>query len=93
MTFHKTILELGYDLNRFNHYVYIRKEDDKITILSLYADDILLVRNHLEMINRTKSYLISHFEIKDIGGASYYPVLRCLGLGLRDVMIRSRKAS
>lgn len=71
MTFHKAILELRYEMNRFDHYVYVWKEDAKITILSLYVDDILLDRNDLEMTNKTKTYLGSRFEMKNIGETSY----------------------
>lgn len=34
-------------------------------------DDILLARNDIEMINKTKPCLGSNFEIKDMGEASY----------------------
>lgn len=44
---------------------------DKLTILSLYVDDILLVRNCPNMISKTKSILASKFEMKDMGAATY----------------------
>lgn len=71
LTFHEAILKLGYEINRFNHCVYVWKEDAKITILSLYVDDILLVGNDLKIINKTKSYLGSLFKMKDIDEGSY----------------------
>lgn len=58
-------------MNRFNHCLYVWKEDAKITTLSLYVDDILLAENDLKKINKTKSYLGSRFEMKDIGETSY----------------------
>jgi len=39
--------------------------------LTLYVDDILLVGNNLKMINTTKQWLSSVFEIKDMGEARY----------------------
>jgi len=39
--------------------------------LTLYVDDILLVGNNLEMINATKQWLSSAFEMKEISEARY----------------------
>ena len=33
-----------------DHYVYIKKNKDKYMLLSLYMDDILIVRNDLEFV-------------------------------------------
>ena len=40
-------------------------------ILSLYVDDILIAGNSKEMIDTTKKWLSSNFEMKDMGEASY----------------------
>lgn len=40
-------------------------------ILSLYMDNILLIKNDSEMIDQTKSWLSKNFEIKDIVEAAY----------------------
>jgi len=39
--------------------------------LTLYVDDILLVRNNLKIIEATKKWLSSVFETKDMGEARY----------------------
>ena len=39
--------------------------------LALYVDDILLVGNNLEMIEATKKWLSSVFEMNDMGEARY----------------------
>ena len=36
-----------------------------------YVDDILLTGNDLDIIQKTKSWLNSKFEMKDMGEASY----------------------
>ena len=41
--------------------------------LSLYVDDMLLVRNNLEMNEATKKWLSSVFEMKDMGEAKCIP--------------------
>ena len=33
-----------------DHYVYIKQNKDKYMLLSLYMDDILIVRNDLEFV-------------------------------------------
>jgi len=39
--------------------------------LTLYVDDILLAGNNLEMIEATKKWLSSAFEMKDMGETRY----------------------
>ena len=36
----------------------------------IYVDDILLFETNIEIINDIKSFLKSHFQMKDIGDAS-----------------------
>lgn len=40
-------------------------------ILSLYIDDILLIRNDKKIISNIKEWLFSNFEMKDIKEAVY----------------------
>jgi hypothetical protein len=47
------------------------KNNDKLTILSLYVDYILLIGNCPNMIKNTKAFLASKFEMKDMGAANY----------------------
>jgi len=42
-----------------------------LVILSLYVDDILLIENWPDMISKTKIFLASKFEMKDMGIANY----------------------
>ena len=52
--------------------------------LTLYVDDILLAGNNLQMINATKQWLSSVFEMKDMGEARYI-------LGVEIVRNRPKK--
>jgi len=52
--------------------------------LTLYVDDILLDGNNLEMINSTKQWLSSVFEMKDMGEARYL-------LGVDKIINRPKK--
>ena len=51
--------------------VYIKRSNNHFIILSLYVDDILIVGNDKKLIDVTKKWLSSNFEIKDMGEASY----------------------
>ena len=52
--------------------------------MSLYADDILIARNNKEMIDTTKRWLSSNFEMKEMGEASYV-------LGVKIVRDRAKR--
>jgi len=54
-----------------DHCVYVKRTTREIMFLTLYVDDILLAGNKLEMINATKQWLSSTFEMKDMGEARY----------------------
>ena len=58
-------------MSPLDHCVHIWKCYNELTILSLYVDDILLARNNPDMMSKTKSFLSSRFEMKDIGPAIY----------------------
>jgi len=49
----------------------LRKLHKGIMFLTLYIDDILLVGNKMEMIQSTKKWLSSVFEMKNMGEARY----------------------
>jgi hypothetical protein len=71
LKFHQAILEIGFKISLLDHCVYICNENNKFTILSLYVDDILLTGNCPNMINNTKLFLSSKFEMKDMGATTY----------------------
>jgi hypothetical protein len=64
-------MEIGFEVSPLDHCVYIYNDNDKLTILSLYVNDILLIGNCSEIIKRTKNLLGSKFEMKDMGDATY----------------------
>ena len=64
--------------------MYVKKTTKEIMFLTLYVDDILLAGNNLEIINATKGWLSSVFEMKDMGEARYV-------LGVEIVRNRPKK--
>lgn len=68
---HPAILQIGFEVSPLDPCVYVWKCQDILCILSLYVDDMLLAANCLDMIAKTKPYLGSMFEMKDMGEAMY----------------------
>lgn len=67
--FHKTILSFGFVVNGSDACVYTKTIHDKCVIICLYVDDMLILGTHLDVINQTKDFLSSKFEMKDLGEA------------------------
>lgn len=56
LKFHEAITSIGLDMIEEDHCVYIKKLKDKILILALYVD-ILIVESFIGVINTTKEWL------------------------------------
>jgi hypothetical protein len=54
-----------------NNCIYVKFKGKDFTILVLYVDDIPLASSNKNMLNETKSFLPSNFDMKDLGDASY----------------------
>lgn len=65
--FHKTILSFGFVVNRADACVYSKMFGPNCVIVCLYVDDMLIFGTHIDVINETKMFLSSKFEMKDLG--------------------------
>ena len=54
-----------------DHCVYIKRSNIGFIILSLYVHDILIAGSDKMLIDVTKKWLSSNFEMTDMGEASY----------------------
>ncbi|KAL2243797.1 UNVERIFIED_CONTAM: Retrovirus-related Pol polyprotein from transposon TNT 1-94 [Sesamum indicum] len=68
--FDKTILAFGFTVNENDKCIYCKVKGDKMIILCLYVDDILLIGSCLDIITETKLFLKNKFEMKDMGEAN-----------------------
>ena len=82
LRFDETIKSYGFDQNVDEPCVYKYIKDKKVVFLVLYADDILLIGNDVEILSNIKKWLAEQFQMKDLGEASYV-------LGIQ--IIRDRK--
>ena len=69
--FYEVIISFSLNMVSEDHCVYVKKTTKGIMFLTLYVDDILLAGNNMEMIQTTKQWLSSVFEMKDMGEARY----------------------
>ena len=58
----------------------------KYIFLVLYVDDILFAANDTNLLVETKQLLFSHFDMKDLGEASYVLDIQILHDRLSDIM-------
>ena len=68
--FHKTILSFGFKVNGSDACVYSKMFGKDCVIICLYVDGMLIFGTHLNVINTTKQFLSSQFDMKDLGEAN-----------------------
>ena len=64
-------LKLDFGRSEEDHYVYYKLIDDRLLIIVLYVDDMLLIGNDRNIIKEVKSQLSSKFDMKDLGPVSF----------------------
>ncbi|KAJ9541592.1 hypothetical protein OSB04_028098 [Centaurea solstitialis] len=83
LKFHQVITSFGYEVNLVEDCVYHKFSGSNVIFLILYVDDILIATNDLSLLHDTKKFLTKHFEMKDLGDASFV-------LGIQILRDRSR---
>jgi hypothetical protein len=71
LMFDRTIRNFGFKENVEDNRVYAKFKNRKFIFLILYVDDILLVSSDVNMLQETKKFLSSKFDMKDLGEASF----------------------
>ena len=66
----------GYTRSEYDHSLYFKKLNDIFISLVLYVDDIIIVSKSMDEINRLKAHMTRNFDLKDLGAAKQYWVLR-----------------
>jgi uncharacterized protein (DUF2164 family) len=70
--FFMVMKKLDYQQNNADHIMFIRKKEEKICILVVYVDDIVLTNNDPTEMKRIKASLAIEFEMKDLGELRYF---------------------
>ena len=84
LKFYQAMLKDGFTMMEEDHCMYIKRSNNHFIILSLYVDDILIAGNYKKLIDVTKKWLSSNFEMKYMGEASYV-------LGVKILRDRSKR--
>ena len=71
MKFDSTIRKFGFQENVEDNCVYTKFKKEKYIFLVLYVDDILLASSDVNLLQETKKFLSSKFDMKDFGEASF----------------------
>ena len=71
LKFHDMISSFGFEENIMDKCIYQKVSGRKICFLILYVDDILLATNDRGLMHEAKQFLSKHFDMKDMGDASY----------------------
>ena len=71
LKFHEVICSFGFEENIMDQCIYQKVNGSKTYFLVLYVDDILLASNDKGLLYKVKQFLSRHFEMKDMGDASY----------------------
>jgi hypothetical protein len=65
------ILSLGFLRSTTDHCIYSKEEGGCFIYVSLYVDDMLLIGNIIDTINKVKKQLSSNFDMKDLGATNF----------------------
>ncbi|GJR40081.1 retrotransposon protein, putative, ty1-copia subclass [Tanacetum coccineum] len=82
--FDDEIKKFGFTQNQDEPCVYLKASGSYVIFLILYVDDILIMGNHISMLQDVKSYLGKCFTMKDLGKAAYI-------LGIKIYRDRSKR--
>ncbi|CAL8992233.1 unnamed protein product [Prunus brigantina] len=71
MRFDEVIKTYGFTENVLDSCIYVKISGRHYVLLVLYVDDILLASTNLTLLHDVKVFLSKHFEMTDLGEASY----------------------
>jgi hypothetical protein len=68
--FDKVILSNAYSINDGDKCIYSKFNNNKCVIICLYVDDLLIFGTSIDVVHRTKRFILSNFDMKDMGEAN-----------------------
>ncbi|RDX76641.1 hypothetical protein CR513_43349, partial [Mucuna pruriens] len=66
------MIAFEYHRSNLDHILIIETEQSKITILVIYVDEVVVIRNDLEERKVLQEYLSREFEMKDLVSLKYF---------------------
>ncbi|CEG46295.1 retrovirus-related gag-pol polyprotein [Plasmopara halstedii] len=71
-TIDKFMLELGLKKYEADHCIYVKRNDNDMIFVALYADDLMIASNNNELLKSTKNALSERFDMTDLGRLKYF---------------------
>nr|KYP60061.1 Retrovirus-related Pol polyprotein from transposon TNT 1-94 [Cajanus cajan] len=68
--FDQVLIDDGFTSSSIDRCVYTKSLNDDCVIICLYVDEMLIFGTCDDIVFKTKSFLASKFDMKDMGGAS-----------------------
>ena len=76
----KSMRAFGYRQSNWDHTLFLKHRNGKVTTLIVYVDDMVVTGNNPPDQAALENYLSKEFEMKDLGSLKYFfgiEVLRC----------------
>ncbi|KAM7499356.1 hypothetical protein LguiA_023770 [Lonicera macranthoides] len=70
--FTRSMRKFGYSQSNSDHTLFLKKSHEKITVLIVYVDDMVLTGNDPQEQQALKKLLSQEFEMKDLGDLKYF---------------------
>lgn len=74
--FNEEVNKMGMENDIHDPYLYTWRLDDKMVLMALYVDDIILASNNPEKLREIKDKLCKTFKMKDLGEPKVYLGMR-----------------
>ncbi|XP_026396723.1 uncharacterized protein LOC113291402 [Papaver somniferum] len=87
--FDKVALSYGFVVNDADKCIYSTEDKSEFVILCLYVDDMLIFGSDLSIVEQTKKFLSSNFDMKDLGEADVILGIKILSKGDELVLTES----
>ena len=67
--FNQVILMDGFRISESDKCLYMKVMAEKVVVICLYVDDMLIIGSDMEIVTSTKEFLSAQFSMKDLGAA------------------------
>jgi hypothetical protein len=64
--------QIGYNQGNSDHTLFIKRKNERVTLLIIYVDDMIITGDDTDEIKRLQECLSTEFEMKDLGGLKYF---------------------
>ncbi|CAN6689009.1 unnamed protein product [Malus baccata var. baccata] len=70
--FTNSMKKFGYFQSYSNHTLFLKQQNGKLTAMIIYVDDMIVIGDDQEEVQRLQKYLATEFEMKELGELKYF---------------------